>query len=240
MIDIILICLIVFLSAFIQGFSGFAFSLVLIPLLGYFYGFRDVIVLNLIFSFMLNLSVFIKIRKHAKLKELIILIVFAIVFTIVGARFVGGINETALKIILGILLIISSIINLLKIKVKIKNYQKYYPYVGSVTGFLNGISGISGPPLIVFFSNIKMDKLTYKATFNSIFLSLNVIGIISYYMFGYIDFDIVKISGMYGIFVILGAYAGLFLSHRVSEKNFKTIVTIVIFIMGLSMLVGEL
>lgn len=240
MLEVVLICLIVFLSAFIQGFSGFAFSLVLIPLLGYFYGFRDVVVLNLIFSFMLNLSVFIKIRRHAKLKELLVLIGFAILFTIVGARFIGGINESVLKLILGTLLIISSIINLLQVKVKIKEYKKYYPYVGAVTGFLNGISGISGPPLIVFFSNIKMDKLTYKATFNSIFLSLNVIGIISYYMFGYIDTGIVKVSGMYGIFVILGAYAGLALSHKVSEKNFKKIVTVVIFIMGLSMLAGEL
>lgn len=240
MFEIILVCLIVFISAFVQGFSGFAFSLVLIPLLGFFYGFQDIIILNVLFSFILNFSVFVKIRRHAKLKQLLPLIVFALVFTIVGAKFVGVANDSVLKIILGTLLIISSIVNLLQIKVKIKEYKKYYPYVGSLTGFLNGISGISGPPLIVFFSNVKMDKLTYKATFNSIFLSLNVIGIISYFSYGYVTMDILKVSGLYGIFVVLGAYAGLGLSHRVSEKNFKKIVTVVILIMGIIMLVGEL
>ncbi len=240
MLEIILVGLIVFISAFVQGFSGFAFSLVLIPLLGFFYNFQDIIILNVLFSFILNFSVFVKIRKNAELKKLLPLILFAIVFTVIGAKFVGVANDKVLKIILGTLLIISSIVNLLQIKVKIKEYKKYYPYVGGLTGFLNGISGISGPPLIVFFSNVKMDKLTYKATFNSVFLSLNVVGIISYFSYGYIGIDILKESAFYGLFVVLGAYAGLGLSHRVSERNFKKIVTVVILIMGIIMLVGEL
>lgn len=240
MSEIILVGLVVFLSAFVQGFSGFAFSLILIPLLGLFFNFHDIVILNIIFSFILNLSVFIKIRKYAKIKELAVLIVFAIIFTVVGARFIGIIDEKVLKLILGVLLVVSSVINLLQIKITIKEYKKYYPYVGGITGFLNGISGISGPPLIIFFSNIKMDKLTYKATFNTIFLSLNVVAIVSYALFGYIEVSLVKTSMFYGLFVVLGAYAGLGLSHKVKEHHFKLVVTYVILVMGFSMIVGEL
>ncbi len=238
--EFLLVGFIIFFSAFIQGFSGFAFSLVLIPLLGFFFGFHDIVILNVIFSFILNLSVFIKIRQHARLKELSVLIICAMIFTIAGAMFVGGVNEKILKLLLGGLLIVSSLVNFFQIKVSIKNYKKYYPYVGSATGFLNGMSGISGPPLIVFFSNVKMDKLVYKATFNAVFLSLNIVAIVSYTFLNYIDIVILKTSAMYGLFVIVGAYAGLALSHRIEERHFKKIVTVIIFIMGLTMIVGEL
>lgn len=240
MVEFLLIALIILVSAFVQGFCGFAFSLVLIPLLGLFMPFHEIIVLNLLFSLVLNISVFIKLHKYAKIKELSVLIISAIIFTIIGAYFVKDMNDSLLKIVLGTLLIISSTANILNIKLVVKSYKKYYPFVGSLSGFLNGLSSIAGPPLLIYFSNTKMDKLTYKATFNAIFLSLNIVAIVSYLYFGYITVDILKTGSMYVIFVIIGAYVGLFVSSGFSEKTFKRIVTLVILLMGISMIVGEL
>lgn len=240
MFEIIVLSLIMFVCAFIQGFAGFAFSLVLIPLLGFFFEFHEIVVLNLIFSFILNFSVFLKIRKHAKLREVAVLIIFALFFTVIGAKFITTVNDSTLKIILGVLLIISSMLNVFQIKLNIKDYKKYYPIVGSITGILNGMSGISGPPLILYFSNVKMDKLTYKATFNTIFLSLNVIAIATYASMGSIDRSVLKIAGTYGIVVIIGAYVGMWFSNKVSEKLFKKVVILIILIMGITMVVGEL
>lgn len=240
MFEIIILSLIMFTCAFIQGFAGFAFSLVLIPLLGFFFEFHEIVVLNLIFSFILNFSVFLKIRKHAKIREVAVLILFALVFTVIGAKFITTVNDSTLKVILGVLLIVSSVLNIFQIRLTLNNYKKYYPVVGAVTGVLNGMSGISGPPLILFFSNVKMDKLTYKATFNTIFLSLNIIAITTYALMGNIDKAVMKISATYGIVVIVGAYAGMWFSSRVSEKVFKKVVIFIVLVMGISMIVGEL
>ncbi len=238
--EYLFIILIILVSAFIQGFSGFAFSLVLIPLLGLFFPFQEVIVLNLLFSFVLNLSVFVKLYKHAKIKELLVLIVFALIFTVVGSMFVKSFDETLLKIVLGSLLIISSLISIFKINVTLDNPSKFYPVVGSIAGFLNGLSSIAGPPLIIFFANTKMDKLTYKATFNAIFLSLNIIALISYSYFKILTIDLLQTGLIYAIFVVIGAYVGLLVSYKVSEKLFKQIILYIILIMGISMIVGEL
>lgn len=239
-LTILLIALVIFFSAFVQGFSGFAFSLVLIPLLGIFYPSNEVIVLNILFSFILNVSVFFQISKHAKIRYLMKLIGFAVVFTILGAYFVNLVNQNILKIILGLLLIISSTLKLLNLHLTFQNPKKWYILVGSITGFLNGICGISGPPLILFFSGVKMDKMTYKATFNSIFLALNVVAIISYYYFGNLTITLVKTSLTYAVIVIIGAFLGLFVSKRISEVLFSKIISITVIIMGLWMIVGAL
>ncbi len=235
-----LIALVILISAIVQGFSGFAFSLVLVPLLGLFFSFKDVVVLNIIFSFVLNASVFVSLRKHAKVKETLSLIIFACIFTIIGANVLKGFDETLLKIVLGGLLILTSVLNILKLNVSFKNPKRYYPIVGSISGFLNGLSGISGPPLIIFFSNTKMDKLTYKATFNAFFLSLNIVALITYQRIGVLTTDLIKTGATYAIFVVIGAYIGLFLSYRASEVVFKQIVTVIVMLMGVLMIVGEL
>lgn len=234
------IAIIILISALVQGFSGFAFSLVLVPLLGLFFGFKDVVVLNLLFSFVLNLSVFIKLRKHAKVKETAVLILFACIFTIVGANTLKGFDESLLKIVLGILLSLTSILNIFKVNITFNKPKRYYPIVGSISGFLNGLAGISGPPVILFFSNTKLDKLTYKATLNTFFLSLNVVALITYQSIGILTFDLLKVGVLYSVFVIVGAYVGLFLSYLASEVVFKKIVTVIVFVMGLIMIVGEL
>ncbi len=240
MIDYILIGIVILVSALVQGFSGFAFSLVLVPLLGLFFPFKDVVVLNLIFSFVLNASVFINLRKHARVKETLTLIIFACIFTIIGANVLKGFDEKVLKIVLGLLLTLTSVLNILKINIDFKNPKRYYPIVGSISGFLNGLSGISGPPLIIFFSNTKMDKLTYKATFNTFFLSLNIVALITYSRIGVLTFDLIKVGGVYAIFVVIGAYTGLFLSYKASEVVFKQIVVVIVMLMGILMIVGEL
>ncbi|MFV0498902.1 MAG: sulfite exporter TauE/SafE family protein [Bacilli bacterium] len=240
MMENLLITLIIIICSIIQGFCGFGFSLVLIPLLACFLPLHQIIYLNVIFSFLLNLSLFIKIRKYAKLRSLLPLISVAIIFTIVGAWFTGSVNEKYLKIVLGFILILSSLINLLHIEIKFHVYQRYYLLVGLVCGILNGISGVGGPPLILFFSNLKMDKLVYKATLNTIFLSLNVVALISYTSFDYLSLDIIKLGLIYGVVVIMGAYIGLWISNRVKEQQFKLFVTVAILLMGIFMIVGEL
>lgn len=238
--EYILIGLIILASALVQGFSGFAFSLVLVPLLGLFFDFKDVVVLNLLFSFILNLSVFIRLRKHAKIKEMAVLIGFACLFTIIGANTLKVFNESYLVIILGVLLILTSLLNILKLNFTFNNPKRYYPIVGTIAGFLNGLSGISGPPMIIFFSNTKMDKLTYKATFNSFFLALNIVALITYQSLGLLTVDLIKVGTIYGVFVVIGAYIGLYFSYRASEVVFKQIVTVIVLVMGILMIVGEL
>ncbi len=238
--EIIMISLIVTVCSFIQGFSGFAFSLVLFPLLAFYIPYNQLVMLNMILSFVLNLNVFIQIRKHSNMKKLLPLIIPACIFTIIASTYIDDISETGFKIFIGSLLIISVILNVLKFNLKIKNYQKYYPIVGSFSGALNGISGIGGPPLIIYFQNVDLPKMEYKSMFNKIFLSLNIVAITSFIIQGFIDVETVKLSFISIIFVVIGSTLGLKLSEKVSEKMFKKVLLLIILLMGINMIVGAL
>ncbi len=238
MFEYILICLIVTICAFIQGFSGFAFSLVLFPLLAFFISFEELVILNMILSFVLNANVFIKIRKYTKFNMLKWLIIPACIFTVISSLFLDDINEVWFKVFIGFLLILSVVLNVFKLNFYIKNDRKWYPFIGSISGMLNGVSGIGGPPLIIFFQNVKLSKMEYKSLFNKVFLSLNIVAISSYFFQGFINEKIFKLSLITTIFVIIGSSLGLVVSRKVSEKLFKKILLIVILIMGISMVVG--
>ena len=225
------------LSTFVQGFTSFGFSLVAIPLLMLFWNVKLIVVVTMTYSLVINSLVVRKFYKFAKFKKILPLIITAILFTFVGINFLQNINEFILKLIVGILLILVGIINNLGISFNVKNTTRFFIPIGIVSGILNGISGISGPPVLMFLSNIKMTKEEFKATLSCYFFILNVVAIVIYFFKGFYDAETINYILKYVVFVVIGTSIGIFTSIKTSEKLFKKIINIAIPILGVNMLI---
>lgn len=225
------------LSTFVQGFTSFGFSLVAIPLLMLFWNAKLIIVITITYSLVINSLVVRKFYRFANLKKILPLIITAILFTFVGINFLQDINEFMLKLIIGVLLIIVGIVNNLGVSFNIKNANKLFIPIGIISGTLNGISGVSGPPVLMFLSNIEMTKEEFKATLSCYFFILNVVAIAIYFFKGFYDPETINYLLKYVIFVVIGTSLGIFTSLKVDEKLFKKIINIAIPVLGVNMLV---
>ncbi len=221
-------------SSFIQGITGFGFSLIAIPLLLSFIGPKTLIIYTVTYSLFINVIIVRNYYRDANLKRIMPLLISAIIFTFVGVHYLKNIDERMLKLIIGSLLILVGIINNFGIKFSFKNPNKIFLPVGAISGVLNGIGGISGPPVLMFISNLDMEISEFKATLSTYFLTLNVVTIISYIYNGLYSIKDIKIMATYLPGIILGVFLGIIISKQISKLVFKRIVDISILLMGMN------
>jgi len=232
--EFIYIGIIFFFSTFVQGFTSFGFSLVAIPLLSLFLDTKLVIIITVTYSLIINGIIVKKYYRDTKLKKIVPLLISAIIFTFVGVSYLQTINEYVLKLIIGVLLVVIGIINNLGIKINFKKPENYYLPVGAVSGVLNGIGGISGPPVLVFLSNIDLNRSQFKATLSSYFFTLNIVAILTYIYKGFYTSENLEIIWIYLPYVIIGTIIGVYTSTKVEERLFKRIINFAIPVMGLN------
>ncbi|MGB6127321.1 MAG: sulfite exporter TauE/SafE family protein [Psychrilyobacter sp.] len=232
--EFIYIGLIFFFSTFVQGFTSFGFSLVAIPLLSLFLDTKLIIIVTVTYSLIINGIIVKKYYRDTKLKKIVPLLISAIIFTFVGVSYLQIINEYILKLIIGVLLVIIGIINNLGIRINFKKPENYYLPVGAVSGVLNGIGGISGPPVLVFLSNIDLNRSQFKATLSSYFFTLNIVAILTYIYKGFYTSKNLEIIWVYLPYVIIGTVIGIYTSTKVEERLFKKVINFAIPIMGLN------
>ncbi len=223
-----------FFSTFVQGFTSFGFSLVAIPLLSLFLDAKLIIIITVTYSLVINTMVFRKYYRDARLTRILPLLISAILFTFVGVSYLNTIDDYLLRLIIGILLVVVGIINNLGVRFNLKKPEKYYLPVGAVSGVLNGIGGISGPPVLVFLSNIDLSRSQFKATLSSYFLTLNVVAILTYIYKGFYTPENLRIIWTYLPHVVIGTGIGLYASTKIEEKLFKRIINLAIPLMGLN------
>ncbi|GLI57821.1 hypothetical protein PM10SUCC1_33350 [Propionigenium maris DSM 9537] len=223
-----------FFSTFVQGFTSFGFSLVAIPLLSLFLDAKLIIIITVTYSLVVNSIIFRKYYRDARLTRILPLLISAIVFTFVGVSYLNTIDDYLLRLVIGILLVVVGIINNFGVRFNLKKPEKFYLPVGAVSGVLNGIGGISGPPVLVFLSNIDLNRSQFKATLSSYFLTLNIVAILTYIYKGFYTPENLRIIWTYLPHVVIGTGIGLYTSTKVEEKLFKRIINIAIPIMGLN------
>jgi uncharacterized membrane protein YfcA len=223
-----------FFSTFVQGFTSFGFSLVAIPLLSLFLDTKLIIVITVTYSLVINGIIIRKYYRDTKLKKILPLLISAIIFTFVGVSYLQTIDEYILKLVIGVLLVVIGIINNFGIRFNLKKPEKYYLPVGAMSGVLNGIGGISGPPVLVFLSNIDLNKSQFKATLSSYFFTLNVVAILTYIYKGFYTPENLKMIWTYLPHVVIGTAIGVYTSTKVEERLFKRIINLAIPVMGLN------
>ena len=102
----IITAIILFLAAFTQGFSGFGFALVSIPLLSLFVDIKYAIPLGALSGFVVNVYLAIELRKQIKFFELKNLLIGSVVGIPIGVYILSEFDLHLLKLILGILVLV--------------------------------------------------------------------------------------------------------------------------------------
>ncbi|XMB85595.1 sulfite exporter TauE/SafE family protein [Mycoplasmatota bacterium WC44] len=235
-IEYILIFLIIFIGALIQGMTSFGSSLFALPLLLYFLDVKEIVPLLATYNLFMNTLIFRKIGKDANLKSISPLLITAIIFTLVGAFALKGLDTKYIKITIGIMMLITSTTSLFGLKVLFKKPEKLFIPVGMVSGLLNGSTGMSGPPVLLFLSNQNVEKNVFRSTLTSYFLVLNVISITTYAFTKIYNNDVLKLVVLYLPALISGTLIGIKLGNKINEKLFKKIVLGFVFVMGILLL----
>jgi uncharacterized protein len=220
----IITAIILFLAAFTQGFSGFGFALVSIPLLSLFVDIKYAIPLGALSGFVVNVYLAFELRKHIKFFELKNLLIGSVVGIPVGVYILSEFDPYQLKLILGII-VLSFVALTLGNFIKTKDIDRRWGYLfGLLSGTFGGAFNTNGPPVLIYFYLHGWDKLKFKSMITGFFLITSILIVTSHAVIGLttkiIFYDFLLLLPA----VLLGIILGTNLFKKVSSELFKKIV----------------
>ncbi len=225
--------LIIFLAAMTQGATSFGFSLIAVPLLGIMIPLQVAVPILMIYSLILNSVILYHIRQHVQLKKIIVLVISGMAGTPFGVYLLKALEESTLKLVVGIIIVIVAAVNISGYHIKMKNGKRSFIPVGFASGLLNGSVSLGGPPIVLFLNNQKVEKQIFRGNLTLYFWMINLFSIPTYFFSGLITREVVSYSLYLFPGLIIGTLIGIRMGNQVNERLFKRISTGLIMGMGI-------
>ena len=225
--------LLALLAEILGTVGGFGSSLFFVPIASYFLDFHSVLGITALFHVSSNLSKIAFFRKGFEKKLLISIGIPAVSFVIVGAFLSKFIDTKILEFSLAIFLIVVSLILLIFKNFELKPTLSNSIGGGIFSGLIAGLLGTGGAirGIVLTAYNLKME--VFIATSAIIDLGIDSSRSVVYYLNGYVHKDDLYLIPILLIVSVVGTYTGKKILTRVSEKQFKSIVLILVMLTGI-------
>ncbi|MDP8240479.1 MAG: sulfite exporter TauE/SafE family protein [Candidatus Hatepunaea meridiana] len=225
--------LIVFIGGLTQGLLGFGFGLVAIPILIIILPPVVVVPTVMLITTLLAIVILCEARKSLELKRILPLMAAGVAGLPLGAYILKNMDVNYLKVFIGLVIIVFSFALLLGYKRKVKNEKLGFAPIGFLSGLLNTSTGLSGPPVILFFSNQGIGKESFRANMVAYFTVLNIVAVPIYILNDLINPTVIRYSFIFVLPMMIGAILGIKLAHRINENLFRRIALVIVSIGGL-------
>lgn len=230
-----------FASAFVAEIlgtvAGFGSSTVFLPLALLFLDFKTALVLVAFFHIFGSASRVGWFRRGLDMKLLIHFGVPSIAATAVGALLVSYTPQTTLKGVLGLFLIGYSLLGYAEEKFRIKESEQNMVVGGALSGFLAGLIGTGGALRGAFLTAFGTNKQQYYATAAAVGLAVDLTRIPLYLKQGFLPNSFYWYIPVLLLVAIIGSFVGKRIVDRISQRQFKNVVLVVLMLIGVKFIV---
>lgn len=256
--DYVIICIVALIGSALTLFSGFGLGTLLLPVFGLFFPIEIAIVLTSIVHFLNNFFKLILFGKSANKNVILTFGIPAILFAFLGAytlKLLSDLNPIfqysvadktfsimPVKLIIGILLMVFSLIEFIP-KYKNKTFdKKYLPIGGVLSGFFGGISGHQGALRSAFLIRANLSKEAFIAT-GVVIACLVDVSRLSVYIPQIIEN---KINLDYKLLALatIAAFSGVYFGNKVLQKTtittLQNIVALMLMLYSVLLIIGVL
>ena len=197
----------------IQRVTGFGYGIFVMMFFPHFMpSYGEANALAGMISAVTSIVVAISLRKHIQWKLIPAPLIGSIVTSYLAVRFMSGQTDQLLKLMLGIVLVILSIYFFFfagKIKFKPSTWKG--AVAGSISGVMNGLFAMGGPPMVIYFMVSNKDMKDYLATIQMYFALSNIYTTAVKASAGYVTKEVL----VFFVIAWLSAMIGVFLGKKI-------------------------
>lgn len=235
--DYVIMALVMFVGGMTQSITGMGYGMICMAALTLIFPYLPIMFAIKAQTFIFLFSVVLSpIRKKINWKLLGLPVLFSIVGNYFALGLIAAVDELFLKVFLGILLVCIAIFYLLNKKhFIVKPTFLTGAVVGSITGFLSGMSGVAGPPIALYYlsaEGVADDMESYYATSIVTFAAINAYQLVSLVLKGFVPPE----SGRYLLLGVLPTVGGIglgrFFVKKIDKQLIRKAVYLVMLVMG--------
>lgn len=239
---LVLIPLVIFLAAAVQGTIGFGYAIVCLALFSYFLDFRDANVIVAVSVLAPLISAVWTYRGELKIKTLMICLAGAVAGLPVGLYFFSVVNETLLIRVTGVLIFLLSAEGLwsmrkeIKIETEGESSWLWTSVTGVASGLLTGAVGMGGPPVAAFASRQAWSPRQIKVFLLAFSLLTAILRVSGLAAAGWMNVSVLSYCLLAVPFALLGIYFGLKVSHNIDARMFRGLTMGTLLLLSLGMI----
>jgi uncharacterized membrane protein YfcA len=212
--------------------GGFGSSVFFVPIANYFIDFQSVLGITAIFHLASNISKIYLFRSRLDKKLIINLGIPAILFVIIGAVLSKYLDRKYLEIGLALFLILFSSFLLIKKNFAFAANAKNSIIGGGISGFAAGMLGTGGAIRGITMAAFNLEKNVFVATSAVIDLGIDLSRTVVYFFNGYIHKEDLYLVPILIIVGFVGSWIGKIIINKISQVYFRTLVLVLIAIIG--------
>jgi uncharacterized membrane protein YfcA len=225
----------VFLAAVMQTISGFGFALVLMPLVTLMIGFQTAAPLVAVVGLILYAVNLVRYGKALDLNEVWRLGLASAVGVPIGIWALNAINESVLKLLLGVILIAYATYALARPSMPRIRSRAWVYVAGFAAGCLGGAYNVPGPPAVVYGVARRLPRDRFRALLQAFFLLNASVVVFSHALAGHLTMGLLAYLVPTIPALLLGVLVGSRTDKRLDPDRFHTVVTLMLFGIGASL-----
>lgn len=260
-IEFLIICITSFLISIITLFSGFGLGTVLMPVFALFFPLPVAIASVAVVHLANNLFKALLVGKYAKTSVVIKFGIPAALSAALGAYLLSFFSNwpplfsyhlygsdfkiTTIGIMVGSMVIFSSIFELVPRFSRLSFNQDYIPLGGAISGFFGGVSGNQGILRSAFLIKSGLSKEEFISTGVLCSVIVDVIRILVYgwavYTQKFMEAFSQNMTGIVtaaSITAFIGSYVGSKLTHKITFRMLQILVGSMLLILGFAIMIG--
>ncbi len=230
-----LLCLVIALAGFTQGFSGFGSVLLSLPLLAMFLPIKTAIPLVSLLSWCMSLILIVQMRRHLQWPKIIPLLLAALPGIPVGVYLLKTMAPWVLELILGMVLVAFPVYHRYRRRGEKCPHGRWAYLAGFCSGCLGGSIGASGPPVIVYTALQPWPKDEIKVTLAGYFLISGLAVIAAQAGSGLITGRVMNLFWVGLPFLVAGVLGGSQCYGKITGESYRSVITLLILALGIFM-----
>ncbi len=220
-------------SGITQGLTGFGYSLVFVSFMVIFLPPKIVVPVVTIHAALINVMIIYGARRWIELRRVWPLMLAGVCGMPLGTYLLISLSAQTLKPVIGVIIILFAVAFLSGFEHKLRKETAASIFVGFLSGMLNAGTGMSGPPVILFFTNQGVSKDVFRANLAAYFMFVNLSTLLFFLYKGLVTADVARYSAMLLPGLVIGAVGGIRLSAAVDENIFKKIALLIVIMAGI-------
>ena len=227
-------------AGFVKGAIGFAMPMIMISAFSSFLPPETALAGLILPTVATNLSQAFRQGRQAAWQTVVTyrrILAATVAFIVVSAGFVDVIPQTLFLLLLGLPITAFACLQLagVNLALKLEHRARAEWILGAIGGLYGGISGVWGPPLLVYLLSIRASKLETVRAQGVVFLIGAVVLFFAHLISGVLYPATLAFSAMLVIPALLGQYLGSRIQDRLDQARFRRWTQILLVLTGLNL-----
>ena len=213
------------IAGLLSGAVGFGGGMVLLPVVTSIYGIEVAVPVCTIAQLGSNLSKVIMGWRDIQWKQVGFFLLTAAPLTALGAIGFGVADKQLMSRILSVFLIVFAVMKIMG-KMNLPHRPATMLVGGGITGFVNGMLGLSGPLSSAVFLTLDLTPVAYIATEATSATIMHIIKILVYNKLNLVNTEILLNGALIAVTMIVGNMVAMRTIRRFHTKTYQRIVAI--------------